>query len=1289
MGFLLAAKVPITIYILYIVLFTFSTNKHYTPNSADAANVAINNRSVEDWTVVDLIGDNTYKPLFSNGHSTVRDDDVSVWPVNTYYWQAPEPYYKWKIYTYAGDVKFLVSHVVNRGDTSGKYLDEPDLVLEGGSQRRHMKIGYRLPHSDDILEGYDKNQTISMPLQEDGWFYIIEEQIDSSNNNARRLRMTDRPVSREDFSLVLAGLDRSLIRAKYHMDQIEGDLFDVRMRLNSNTSRTIECDNDCSGALLDDLDLIDLIMDEIRRLLPFLKDGPWQRLRYLADRADKLEALLKRYTDIIDLGKKVLEKYDRNFAPETLVDLLELRSGDLAMRAPGINTDAYATKLRAQKMLDDLLNGLMNEIRKAILALNEQGFGPGGMSPDKLERIIQASEIILRELRARNFEPYLKDAENELRRAKSLLEKIKTLLIDPEKSAELLKRLEHLTKVLVDFSRIIQDLVLIPAQKANDLVAEGKKKYLAILDLIREADERAKQSQDELDEAKRLLDLTKQCLAIEAQYLDQLPRQLIEINASIHEIEVKRSILTQVNPDYQKKYVDKCRDHGKELIKKAQELEGLFNATRDVADYALRAANAYKQIAAAIRDAEMAAKRAYDAAEKAYKIAVPEFDESLAAKALAAKKKSYELLEKATMLRDKDVQRLAIELEKRRLLVESLFKQVATMMTDLDNINQALKQLAGKNLLGELQEIDAFLNGLFERLAKVHKKLQLLHDIIYNTLLPQFKLLSAGTTSSLANSSAILDNIKKDLQAALKYSSTAKATLLKLLKLEEKLDLDLDLLRRKIQLGHQEAGSIHQVSIMPHSSSGICTRSYFVPAIMSASNQDTSIPIGGFYIKELKLIWSLHSEESESLLLFIGSKVNDEFLSIEMFERHIRLVYNLNSFTNTGIQVLSHPRQIETNDNQLQANNAWYKIQVSISDDLTLKLSVKPMTKAQEVDAQQVSNILRPSYSSDSSSKLRVSPYGEADIHFMVGGLPPTDQYSAPKQIKSSKLAGCLYDVSLNEQQIGLWNFKTNSGCEGCMEGQPDTKDMPATYSFTGASSYSTVAQNQFYDKNKYMVSMSVRTNDQQSAIIFLSISTISNNYFSIFISEGKIGVLVGKLVASQTSYPGLSSNSWFDYVLSAHYDRNYQYNNTIDSDSLVKQQQFLSKPIESVILTTREYNNNRWIRITAEKDYNKLVLAVEDEYKEAQVDEKLVSLDMDSVFVGGVWPLIRPKIYANTSLHFNSLTGCVKDVQLESTPVDLLKRHSYGVETGCPETRVSTKIKQQELTVPYPLPMG
>ncbi|GBM95618.1 hypothetical protein AVEN_150555-1, partial [Araneus ventricosus] len=43
--------------------------------------------------------------------------------------------------------------------------------------------------------------------------------------------------------------------------------------------------------------------------------------------------------------------------------------------------------------------------------------------------------------------------------------------------------------------------------------------------------------------------------------------------------------------------------------------------------------------------------------------------------------------------------------------------------------------------------------------------------------------------------------------------------------------------------------------------------------------------------------------------------------------------------------------------------------------------------------------------------------------------------FQAPSEIRSSSFSGCLYEVLFDGRPVGLWNFLSNVGCDGCKEG--------------------------------------------------------------------------------------------------------------------------------------------------------------------------------------------------------------------------------------------------------------
>lgn len=181
-------------------------------------------RNTEDWIVTDLSGRLKVQPTKEEGHLVAADDEMPR-GMNNYYWQAPVEYLDRKLYTYGGDLKFIISYVVARGDVSGYFTDEADIILEGGPDNLRIGFKWHRPGTDES----EVNETIIMPLREQNWFRVTDEG-----------KKSDHQVSREEFTLVLYDLKRLLIRAKFHTDQISGSLYQVDMEKASNVSKSIK-----------------------------------------------------------------------------------------------------------------------------------------------------------------------------------------------------------------------------------------------------------------------------------------------------------------------------------------------------------------------------------------------------------------------------------------------------------------------------------------------------------------------------------------------------------------------------------------------------------------------------------------------------------------------------------------------------------------------------------------------------------------------------------------------------------------------------------------------------------------------------------------------------------------------------------------------------------------------------------------------------------------------------------------------------------------------------------------
>lgn len=170
--------------------------------------------------MTDLNGEKVVIPQFKEDHIRIANDDMNM--RKPYYWQAPKEYLGKKLYSYGGDLRFIIGYTVSRGDVSGEFTLDADVIVEGGPNDH--RIGYN-------WKKYNKDADkalITLPLREQEWYILDQE--------GKQVR----PATREEYTLVIYDLKRMLIRAKFHTDQIEGSLHQVEMEKASNDSQTLK-----------------------------------------------------------------------------------------------------------------------------------------------------------------------------------------------------------------------------------------------------------------------------------------------------------------------------------------------------------------------------------------------------------------------------------------------------------------------------------------------------------------------------------------------------------------------------------------------------------------------------------------------------------------------------------------------------------------------------------------------------------------------------------------------------------------------------------------------------------------------------------------------------------------------------------------------------------------------------------------------------------------------------------------------------------------------------------------
>lgn len=164
----------------------------------------------------------TVRPLLDTDTNWLSISNYDAPSTGSYYWLAPKPYLGNKLETYGSHIAFSIDWLVMRGDTSGKPVIGPNIILIGSN-------GLRIAYGDDIFTG--RNITIKVRMIEDNWYHIpldIKDVDTYLNKTDKRMSVT-----RGQFLSILTDLKHILLRAKFHTDQLECILQSVVLSIGS------------------------------------------------------------------------------------------------------------------------------------------------------------------------------------------------------------------------------------------------------------------------------------------------------------------------------------------------------------------------------------------------------------------------------------------------------------------------------------------------------------------------------------------------------------------------------------------------------------------------------------------------------------------------------------------------------------------------------------------------------------------------------------------------------------------------------------------------------------------------------------------------------------------------------------------------------------------------------------------------------------------------------------------------------------------------------------------------
>ncbi|GIY26654.1 laminin subunit alpha-2 [Caerostris darwini] len=941
------------------------------------------------------------------------------------------------------------------------------------------------------------------------------------------------------------------------------------------------CEDECTGILLKELYEMKLRIDGTN--LTDLPRLPWGYLDRISNEEMRLKPLVEDYQRNVTKGKELVDKFTFYLDLEAKADMLLVRAKEYIPKATGIAGDSKDTLDEAKKLLNEL-NKIWQSIKDLAAELAVHGLDPTGPGVS-VQRMLHEAERLLREIKSRNFDPDKEHAERELRKAQNLLNNLKKLTLDRAHVDDLKQRIDALDRLLADLIKKIDENVRKPVERSLQTLQVGRAREKEVAAIINEINGIIDSSNKTLKEADELLSLARAAIIDGAVKFEFLPRLLRDLENGTDKLDEHRGILARLNPLYKEKYVIPAQKHADDLEKQSKHLANLFRATKELSDIPLQAAKAYQNIIDAILAAEVAAREAETAAENAYRQAYPDIGDALTERAERARAKSLELLAEAQKLNDEKVPELEEKMRRRKNDLDGLSEDLAFGKRSNDIINRELDALPKgvKNIL----EGAAHTGRIAEAKAKdANRRADALLNRLDDDLLPKFESIRAGTVGGLENLTRIIQQAREDTREASRLADSADAKARRVQKLHGVTKLNLKELKDKILLARQKASSI-RVGLTSDVNDQ-CIRSYSPTVEPSTTNN-------------IILNFATKSNAKNSLLFFIGSSKEEDFMAIEMVNRRIRFLWNVGG----GTHVITHPKEIETNNEQLLKNEQWFKIEANRIGNIGT-LSVKRTPDGQRPDPFEVNGASPAGYTKmdlDSSS------------NFFIGGFP--DNFLAPSEIQSSSFSGCLYEVLFDGRPVGLWNFLSNFGCDGCKEGATEDIDTSA-FEFQGGSSYAIIPQIPYYKKSDLYAVLSFKTLNEDS-FLFLSCNKETNQMISLELKGGKV-----------------------------------VYQLSFDSRTRIK------------LETKKKYNTGQWIRVEAAREKFEAQLLVEEEFLEQTLRGSTSALELrdSSLYYGGVPPNFTKESWPDVT--FSNFFGCMKDLQIDSTPIDLFKGSFYGMNIGC-----------------------
>ncbi|KAL2085445.1 hypothetical protein ACEWY4_018765 [Coilia grayii] len=928
----------------------------------------------------------------------------------------------------------------------------------------------------------------------------------------------------------------------------------------------VSCNDECTGVLLDDLDALDDLVSSVNLTGMIL--APFSLLVSLENQTQEIQDLMSWEN-----------------SPSHKLNIAEMNMTTLTMQIDDLEEKEKAVSRYGEEVMEsseeritqgkELLE-FINKTHASIKALEEEVGRLNESAKEEMSKTDSATlqaqvAAMLEQMRGINVSSANDSALTELSEAEAVLETVQKQIGEPRQAME--SQMDAVAAALSNHTHQLQEAqkLIATARDHNNQTTQLVNTINATLEqyttlshnVINETQEVTSQmaeAQDLLTDALNIGGDMDNITSTLEETRDELemryPMLRKHVDTLVMEL-TKRDALQMVY---------RAEDHAQALNKEAEALNRSLSAVWGASENATSAAQTNSNIRGDIQTAEDLALEAIQNATLA--LNQTQAEASLSERGRKALQQSMGVLEESYRLSNHS-HGLAVNLT-------DATDRLGLVRTTLSNFSQ---------LIPEATTVLKGIPTASQQVQKAKEQVEVVNTSLLQALhrLEHFQVKLEESSSTVAEASSTTQSTNDIVTDSEKTTNEAASKLeevevraerlfdrLKPLKaLGENLGRNLSEIKEMISQARRQAASI-KVAVLAEND---CVRAY-KPEV-SSSNINT-------------LTLTVKTTEADSLLFYMGSSSAADFMALEMRHGKVSFLWDAGS---------GHAR-VEYPDVQIN-NNKWQRINA---------------TRHGTLSVQQLDSAPMPPVKVSAPGQSTVMDITK-DTWIFVGGLG--GQVKKSSAVKKTDFKGCMGEASLNEKNIGLWNYAEREGlCRGCFK-SPQAEET--SFHFDG-SGYSVVEK-------------SLRSTSTSIVMFF---KTLSPNGLLLY----------------------LASNGTRDFLSIELVDGKVRLTFELGSGPLT-------------MTTTKAYNTGTWFKIALQRNKRKGYLAVmaadnpsEREVTEAEapgVASDLNRSDLDPIYIGGL-PKSRP---IRRQVVARSYVGCIKNVEIARTNFDLL-RDSYGVKKGC-----------------------